>query len=184
MITEINLSHDKKFIKFLILGYEEEINYLNISIDGDIDISKYEDKIEYKITKNGRECKIIVIPEAIQSGNGFDYIQIYSDFIVYKDNFTHDYTEGHGGRNLLIRAEDVLTNLLKDVMTRKQGRELTSVLRIGKNRQLPRNVEGVIGTFVSGKNGSISQQRNQLKQNTGISLAPRARRKTRRNAKY
>jgi len=57
---------------------------------------------------------------------------------------------------------------------------LQSVKKVGEARGLPHNVEGRIGTFLSGKTGPLISQENKLNQNMGISLAPRIKRKTRK----
>jgi hypothetical protein len=78
---------------------------------------------------------------------------------------------------------DTLKAFLNKLIVKQQHSELNSVSRIGKNRNLPRNVDSVIGSFISGKKGYIPSQKNQLKQNMGISLAPRVKgRRTRKRA--
>jgi hypothetical protein len=64
---------------------------------------------------------------------------------------------------------------------RKAGRNLSSLQRVGKNRNLPHNIEAVTAGFLTGINKtSIKGQQNKLQQQLGISLAPRAR-KTRKH---
>jgi len=85
-------------------------------------------------------------------------------------------------KQLLIFNEltNYMITLKLKVKVRPVLNNLTEVARIGKNRQLPANIEGVIGEMLSGKKGHLASQRNQLQQNIGISLAPRVRSKTRR----
>ena len=65
---------------------------------------------------------------------------------------------------------------------RMRGRDLTSVKRVGLSKNLPEDVESVMGSFITGKKGSTKAQMDKLQQEAGLPLAPRAggRRKTRR----
>ena len=56
---------------------------------------------------------------------------------------------------------------------RKVGREISSLKELGESRRLPENMESVIGSYLSGKRGSLHGQVDKLKQNTGMRLAPR-----------
>jgi hypothetical protein len=68
-----------------------------------------------------------------------------------------------------------------EIHIRSVGRNLVSVQRVGKNRNLPHNIEAVTAGFLTGINKtSIKGQQNKLQQQLGISLAPRAR-KTRKH---
>ena len=58
---------------------------------------------------------------------------------------------------------------------------LQSVKKVGSAKSLPENVEGRIGTFLSGKTGALATQENKLNQNMGFSLAARPKRKTRKS---
>jgi hypothetical protein len=61
----------------------------------------------------------------------------------------------------------------------QRGRDLTAVKRLGTSKNLPEDVESVIGSFTTNKKGSTNAQMDKLKQDSGISLAPRVgRRKT------
>lgn len=64
---------------------------------------------------------------------------------------------------------------------RMRGRDLTSVKRVGLAKNLPEDVESVMGSFITGKKGSTKAQMDKLQQEAGLPLAPRAggRRKTR-----
>jgi len=72
-----------------------------------------------------------------------------------------------------------ITRLHAKQETRPVLKNLTEVFRVGKNRNLPENVENIMASFLTGKSGTITGQANKLKQNVGYHLAPRAR-KTRR----
>ena len=76
----------------------------------------------------------------------------------------------------------------------QRGRDLTSVKRVGLDKNLPNELEGLIGQFLSGKKGTIDGQMDQLQQEKGKPMAPRPigrggrthrrwSRKTRRNHK-
>jgi hypothetical protein len=57
----------------------------------------------------------------------------------------------------------------------RKGRELTEAKRVGLAKNLPEDVESVIGQFLTGKKKSTTKgQMDKLKQDTGVSLAPRA----------
>ena len=85
--------------------------------------------------------------------------------------------------DLTIEDRDTIIKTFKSYIvrldTQRRMRNLTGVLRVGKNRDLPENVENRIARLLSGENGTFNAQTNKLKQKFGYSLAPRAR-KTRR----
>ena len=56
---------------------------------------------------------------------------------------------------------------------RMRGRDLTSVKRVGLAKNLPNELEGVIGEFLSGETGTIDGQMDLLRKKTGEQLAPR-----------
>ena len=79
---------------------------------------------------------------------------------------------------------DHLIQFLADlilVQANAYKKNLQSVKEVGEAKKLPHNVEGRIGTFLSGKTGPLVSQENKLKQNMGISLAPKIKRKTRKS---
>jgi len=67
-----------------------------------------------------------------------------------------------------------LKRVLDTFTAKKAGKELSEVQRIGANKGLPENVDSVIGSMLTGKNGSTKAQMNKLKQNAGIQGPPRA----------
>lgn len=79
-----------------------------------------------------------------------------------------------------------LKRVLDTFISKKKGKELSEVQRLGMNKGLPENVDSRIGSFLTGKNGSTKAQMNKLKQNSGIHMAPRAggSRKTRKRSKH
>ena len=77
---------------------------------------------------------------------------------------------------------DILVgNDLKEAPAKVQGRDLTSVKRVGLAKNLPEDMESVIGSFITGKKGSTNAQMDKLRQATGQSLAPRAGRRTKKS---
>jgi len=92
----------------------------------------------------------------------------------FQDYFDNDITPDERRA----KFNEFRTYILK-LYAKQAGRNLTGVLRVGKNRALPENVENIMASFLTGKSGTITGQANKLKQNVGYSLAPRAR-KTRR----
>jgi hypothetical protein len=77
-----------------------------------------------------------------------------------------------------------LRRFLDILIAKQRGRELTSVLRVGKNRGLPFNMECLIGTYITGKPGTVKAQSNRLQQNAGIHIAPRLAGGKRKTRKY
>jgi hypothetical protein len=71
----------------------------------------------------------------------------------------------------------LLAKIIKETTAKRMGRDLISVARIGKDRQLPENVEGEIGAMLTGQEGfrPLVYQRNKLQQEMGVSLAPRGK---------
>jgi len=54
-----------------------------------------------------------------------------------------------------------------------RGRDLTSVKRVGLAKNLPNELEALMGQFLSGKKGTVDGQMDQLRQDTGEAMAPR-----------
>lgn len=79
-----------------------------------------------------------------------------------------------------------LKRVLDTFISKKKGKELSEVQRLGMNKGLPENVDSRIGSFLTGKNGSTKAQMNKLKQNSGIQGPPRAggSRNTRKRSKH
>lgn len=78
--------------------------------------------------------------------------------------------------HLLDNIKRKLDKLIEDLPKRpirSAGRNLVGLREVGEGLGLPPNVEGHIGSFLSGKKGSAASQTNKLRQNLGESLAPR-----------
>jgi len=73
-----------------------------------------------------------------------------------------------------------LKKILRKLMIKQTGREISAVENIGRSRGLSHNVEGRLAEFVSGEKGHTVTQKNRLRQKLGVHLAPRAR-NTRKN---
>lgn len=88
--------------------------------------------------------------------------------------------------NIKLGVLKQLKRVLDTFISKKKGKELSEVQRLGMNKGLPENVDSRIGSFLTGKNGSTRAQMNKLKQNSGIHMAPRAggSRKTRKRSKH
>jgi hypothetical protein len=56
---------------------------------------------------------------------------------------------------------------------KQKGREVNGVRQLGKKEEFPEDIEAAIGQYITGKKGSLPGQVDQLKQVTGVSLAPR-----------
>ena len=105
-------------------------------------------------------------------------IQITTNGLYMIDNLNE---EGHAWPDAAMATKliAIMTNIMKIKSAKRAGRNLTSVARIGEALGLPENVEGEIGEMLSGKRGHLVSQMNQLRQNTGESLAPRVRARAR-----
>jgi hypothetical protein len=79
-----------------------------------------------------------------------------------------------------VDSKTKIIDMINDEYSKRAGRNLISVSRIGKNRGLPPNMEGEIGSYLSGVGGPLTMQQNRLKQATGISLAPRVKEYTKK----
>lgn len=76
--------------------------------------------------------------------------------------------------NIKLGALKQLKRVLDTFTSKKAGKELSEVQRLGIHKGLPENVDSRIGSFLTGKNGSTKAQMNKLKQNVGIQGPPRA----------
>ena len=56
---------------------------------------------------------------------------------------------------------------------KSQGRDLTSLMRVGLDKNLPDELESLTGEFLSGKKGTTGSQMDQMQQDAGIPKAPR-----------
>jgi hypothetical protein len=103
--------------------------------------------------------------------------------IMDKDkNTALDYAYSLHTYNLpdFVDSKTKIIDMINDEYSKRAGRNLISVSRIGKNRGLPHNVEGKIGEYLSGVSGPLTMQQNRLKQDIGISLAPRVKKYTKK----
>ena len=80
----------------------------------------------------------------------------------------------HFDSHIKLGALKQLKRVLDKFTSKKAGKELSEVQRLGTHRGLPENVDSRIGSFLTGKNGSTKAQMNKLKQDSGMQLAPRA----------
>ena len=100
-----------------------------------------------------------------------------NDALYYANNLR---TFGHENLN---ESKVNIIDAINDAISRRAGRNLISVSRLGKNRRLPHTVEGEIGKYLSGVSGPLPTQLNRLKQATGISLAPRVKEYTKKRTR-
>jgi hypothetical protein len=120
-----------------------------------------------------------------------DYLELQEDEIrfYYNEPTTQNHPladtdmirfgEGtEGDQNKLDRAIYYLVMGIDSAKVR--GRDLTSVKRVGLSKNLPEDVESVMGKFITGKKGSTKAQMDKLHQETDVSLAPRAGGRSRR----
>ena len=103
-----------------------------------------------------------------------EYSPIF-DLTVNGLHLIHDTIYSINGPETYEEVMNGLKGFIKVLNAKEAGRNIIGVARVGKNRQLPENVEGVMAEFLSGKKGHIVSQQNQLQQNVGIHLAPRVR---------
>lgn len=91
--------------------------------------------------------------------------------------------DSHGQTAADMASTYEINRFLKGFAPKKVARNLQSVGILGSHRGLPENVEGGIGSFISGKRGNLSMQMDEVQQNAGISLARQPRRRARRGGK-
>lgn len=138
-------------------------------------LADYDDRIggifdKYKFYNSG----LVILVEKEDYDGEFDpsIIEIDSPFFKLRDT---------------VDSVEIITQLksILDKIVLKSVKALTNSTRMVGKLGLGPNIESRIGEFVSGKAGSTASQLNKLKQNQGISLAPRAggKRKTVRNRK-
>jgi hypothetical protein len=101
MITYISLSSDKKYLNI-------DVNVepaLKIHLEGDVIISTYDNKIEYRIT--GTNCRIILTKDIAYSTNEctIGQMEIHSDSISYIDRY-EDYDAPNATEAMLSDAID------------------------------------------------------------------------------
>jgi len=84
---------------------------------------------------------------------------------------------------ITLKITSYLNNIIEKEKAREKGREVASLKELGASRQLPENMESVIGSYLTGKKGTLNAQINRIKQNSGIPIAPRFNSKTRKNRK-
>jgi hypothetical protein len=125
---------------------------------------------------------------ALMEASGYSNLDIVKLLIDSGADETIVNLEGYTARNVA-RTPDIY-KYLSGLPLRKKVQNLSYVTTLGKRFGLNPNVEATIGSFLTGKKGAVEGQMNKLKQNSRISLAPRAggtrklnmkRRKTRRN---
>jgi len=115
--------------------------------------------------------------------------QIAFDKVQLKLKIGNLYIQDEFRRNESNELKTILDEL-KISLVRRKGRNLAAVKRL----DVPSNVQSMIGSFLSGKPGTVAGQANQLQQNTGVALAPRPSgqavsfgrggKRTRKNRKY
>ena len=84
---------------------------------------------------------------------------------------------------IVLKIKSYLNNIIEKEKAHEKGREVASLKELGASRQLPENMESLIGSYLTGKKGSLNAQMNRIKQNSGIPIAPRFNSKTRKNRK-
>lgn len=176
-------------LNFESLQYEEESGNSILTFEGEPDDLLPSGKPAYAFIIQGNdEVKIQ------ESQSGYDvYTFVKSNIkilfttlpppnVIYIDTDTTQIYDRYSEES----KEQFVEAIQKYILSQK-GRNTLMVHELGESRQLPENVDSVIASFLSGKKGSLQGQLNKLKQNTGISLAPRAggrrARKTRKTRK-
>ena len=138
-------------------------------------IEDYDDTIgsiydQYKFYNSG----IVILVEKEDYGGGGEpmNIQIKSPFFKLRERVDSE--------EIIPQLKGYLDKIVIETLQYlKNSSRMVGKLGLGPN------IESRIGQFVSGKKGSTASQLNKLRQNQGISLAPRAggKRKTVRNRK-
>jgi hypothetical protein len=70
-------------------------------------------------------------------------------------------------------AHNAVINCIRSNQPKVMGQNLTGVTRLGISRNLPEDVDAKIASFITGKKGTTGSQMDQLRQDTGVPMAPR-----------
>jgi hypothetical protein len=102
MITYVRLSSDKTY---LIIDVNTE-SALTIQLRGDVIMSTYDDKIEYRFTET--KYRIVLIQDSLSTiNNTFGRMEIHSDSMSYCDSYADEVYD-----NVLINMEDMLSKAI------------------------------------------------------------------------
>ena len=143
--------------------------------------------------QNGKTALILTSSRAGQVIVFNDYLPIVKVLIEKGADIDAADNEGKTALNYARKSTNVYEylNELLNKRRKLQIGNLSYVTPLGKRFGLNPNVESTIGSFLSGKNQKstyVPGQINQIKQNMGVSLAPREggkkRRKTRKTRHY
>jgi len=139
----------------------ERSYYVFFDHDDHISISETPDRDVYKFSISNIEIRVF-------RNEGNNIIDI-----ITKDIYIDGDTCSHNTKNDLKAAIKKFLVDRKVRRGRQAGREISSLKELGESRHLPENMESVIGSYLSGKKGSLRGQVDKLKQNTGVRLASR-----------
>jgi len=107
------------------------------------------------------------------------YYNVYPEIMKYLWRYTNcketdPFTEVIKQYALRVNnAHNAVINCIRLNQPKVMGQNLTGVTRLGISRNLPEDVDAKIGSFITGKNGTIGSQMDQLRQATGVPMAPR-----------
>jgi hypothetical protein len=90
---------------------------------------------------------------------------------IITDREGYDEIEEDGNLSLYFPRTHTFQDLFMPVI--QKGRDLTSAKRVGLAKNLPEDVEGIMGQFLTGKKGTTGSQMDQLQQDIGVPMAPR-----------
>lgn len=107
------------------------------------------------------------------------YYNVYPEIMKYLWRYTNcketdPFTEVIKQYALRVNnAHNAVINCIRSNQPKVMGQNLTGVTRLGISRNLPEDVDAKIASFITGKKGTTGSQMDQLRQDTGVPMAPR-----------
>jgi hypothetical protein len=90
---------------------------------------------------------------------------------IITDREGYDEIQEDGNLSLYFPRTHTFQDLFMPVI--QKGQDLTSLKRVGLAKNLPDDLEALTGQFLTGKKGTTGSQMDQLRQDTGVPMAPR-----------
>ena len=170
--------------------YDDQMDGLVFYLTGkEFELTEYEDRVNYEYTYTD------INPSGLENAHeGVFFMKHRAITVVMGTVIISDPNFGYmcqmtvrASRELKKSLDTYIKSQADKAQARETGRELTAMRNVHQMRNLPliNDTLGVVGSFLTGNEGSLNSQINKQKQKAGISLAPRPRklRKTRKTRK-
>ena len=158
--------------------YNEEMDGLVFYLTGkEFKLTDYEDQTNYEYTYTDiNPSGLENVHEGTFAMDNRTITVIMGSLIIADPNFGCMFQmTGRAARELKNSLDTYIKSQADIAQARKTGEELRTMENYYNKREnfpLNYNTLGVVGSFLSGKNGSLRTQINQQKQKEGFSLAP------------